>query len=565
MKHLLKIALGIIACAGLLASCDDDENTISGFSLDKQDITVGAEGGTEEINIQSDAEWVAIASEPWVTVSPANGIGSTVCTVSIDTTLVNDLREATIRFTPSGQTATNVSVRQTGYGKIIHIDEPELEIESTSSTKYFDAVVTTNIKSVNISVEYENGDESWLTTTTYTLDLTSTVDRGARPRTTKIRFNWKLNPDPEVRIAKVNFTSADASDVLENPAVLTVTQKAAPKIEDNRAGDSLALLLITEQMGTSGWDTSENMRNWDDVGLWEATDKDLPCEEAIGRVRSVLFTLFNTTESLPQEVHYLTYLESLTFQSNTNTMLKSIALESDICNLKYLKKLKIMAYGLVSLPDDFKNLGSSLESLDLSSNNFKDIPSILTPENFPKLKALYFTGNRRWDTTDLRKEPNYDNGLGFHIDLETSETLKRLFLWNGLDTLRLSYNYIEGHLPDFEVGKDGVEAYTQEDIDTFGGDTIQYLLGKPKIMPNMKWLSINLNFLTGNLPEWILYHPHLLDWYPETLIFNQMENGRDSDGNVVKFDNEPKDFEYYYTAFPKFREKYEFQEIEEEE
>ena len=70
-------------------------------------------------------------------------------------------------------------------------------------------------------------------------------------------------------------------------------------------------------------------------------------------------------------------------------------------------------------------------------------------------------------------------------------------------------------------------------------------------------LSINLNFFTGNLPDWIRYHPRLLDWYPEILIFNQMENGFDSNGKVVKFDNEPKNFDYYFEAFPKYRKKYE--------
>ena len=39
-----------------------------------------------------------------------------------------------------------------------------------------------------------------------------------------------------------------------------------------------------------------------------------------------------------------------------------------------------------------------------------------------------------------------------------------------------------------------------------------------------------------------------------------MENGLNSEGNVVKFDNEPTDFDYYYEAFPKLRKKYEYQE-----
>lgn len=72
--------------------------------------------------------------------------------------------------------------------------------------------------------------------------------------------------------------------------ILTVTQKAAPKIEDNRSGDSLAIITINEKIQSMmSFDTSENMQNWDNVTLWEATDKDIP-EGAVGRVRSVKFS-----------------------------------------------------------------------------------------------------------------------------------------------------------------------------------------------------------------------------------------------------------------------------------
>ena len=82
----------------------------------------------------------------------------------------------------------------------------------------------------------------------------------------------------------------------------------------------------------------------------------------------------------------------------------------------------------------------------------------------------------------------------------------------------------------------------------------------PRVLPHMKKLSINLNFFTGKLPDWMLYHPHLILWSPQILVYNQMEGGLNSEGNVVRFANEPSDFEYYYKAFPKYRAKYEYQE-----
>ena len=103
MKYLLKIALGIVACAFVMVACNDDDEVAAGFRLDKTEITVGAEGGTEYIMVHSQDEWVAIASEPWLMVSPANGIGTTQCRIAIDSTLVNDVRTATISFTPEGR------------------------------------------------------------------------------------------------------------------------------------------------------------------------------------------------------------------------------------------------------------------------------------------------------------------------------------------------------------------------------------------------------------------------------------------------------------------------------
>lgn len=566
MKHIFKIALGIV-CACIVTACSDDEEQI-GFSLEKTEITFGAEGGTDKIGVQSADEWVAIASEPWLMVSPANGIGTTECKITVDSTLVNEVRTATISFTPNGQAPQWVTVHQTGFDKMISIEKTELEIESSakSNERYFETTITTNVQ-FKVNIEYPNGGIAWLNTQTAEVDL----DRGARPRTLKLRFDWRMNTEPTKRVAKINFVPANANDVLKEPAVLTLTQKAAPKIEDTRAGDSLALLIIGEQMNLQDdiWDSSENMRNWENVVLWEATDKDLPAPDAVGRVRSVAYSFFKTDESIPQEIRYLKYLETLDLATNTNTMLLSIDLGPEICSLNYLKHLRMFSYGLISLPDEFKNLGKSLETLDLSANNFPSIPDVLTQENFPKLKRLNFTANKRWTTTDLRKADNYENGIGFNFDVTYNDDFRRLFLWDTLEELRFSNNYMEGILPDFKVGEDGVTAYTQADVNAFGGDTIQYLADKqmPKILPNMKMLTLNLNYFTGKIPDWILYHPHLLDWFPELLLFNQQEGGINSEGKLVGFDNEPATFDYYYNVFPGTRDKYELKEefTEEEE
>lgn len=575
MKYLSRIGIVLLTVCLMLTACKNDDKEITGFSIDKEDITIDAEGGEDVLNVSSSSEWVAIASEPWLTISPANGIGSAQCKIRIDSTLVNDIRTASIRFAPTNQEAKIVSVHQMGYGKMIVPEKTEMEIENSAnySERYFEMKVTTNV-AFKVEIENEDG-KPWLSTDKFDVKL----DRGSRPRTVKLKFNWKMNPDPEVRSTKVKFVPTDASVTLAKEAYLDVTQKAAPKIEDNRAGDSLALLTIADKLQASGYDTSESMIHWNEVELWSEGDDDLPCPDAVGRLRYVKFFVFNTKETLPQEVKYLKYAETLSFYGNTNTMYLNIDLGNDICNLKYLKNLQIAAYGLVSLPDEFVNL-KQLEVLDLNSNNFSSIPEILTPQNFPNLKELNLSGMRRWLCMDLKNKNNsrYENGLGLYLNTAIeadAQGLKRLFLWDKLEYLSLTYNYIEGNMIDFEVGKDGVTGYTQADAEAMGlKDTIQYLYDAsmsvpagtpkgttiPKILPNIKSLRVNFNYLTGKVPNWILYHPHLMDWIPETFIFSQQDRGIDSKGNLVGFSNEPKNFEYYYSVFDKYRKKYEIQE-----
>ena len=569
MKFLFKITLGLIIGMTLVTACndDDDDKGVASFSLDKEDITLGADGGIDALIVTSEDEWTASATEPWVSVSPANGVGTTTCQVLVDSTMNDGVRQAEVLFRSKTQGVRTVSVHQLGYGKIIALDKNAMEIDASAELekRYFETKVTTNIP-FDIRLEYADATQSgWVVLPTK--DWNPEFDRAYRPRTTKVRINWNMNPDPERRVVNVHFVPRNAEDVMETPAILTVTQKAAPKIEDNRAGDSLALLIIKERLKcTISWDPSENLRNWEGVVLWERTDKDKPSDEAVGRIREVSFVMINTKESIPQEVRHLKYLETLKFFSNENTMLRSIDLGSEVCQLMHLKHLQIGAYGLVSLPEDFAVLGErGLETLDLTANNFTNVPNIINKQNFPKLKRLIFSGNRRWTLSDLRRAHEFDSkdGLGFHIQLAQDNTIKNLFLWDTLEELTLSYNYIEGQLPDFKIGVDGVEGYTEDDFSSAAAvDTFRYAITSriPKILPKAKKLAINLNFLTGTLPDWILYHPHFLDWNPEIFIINQMENGLNSEGKVVQFDNAPATFDYYYDTYPGTREKYEFKD-----
>ena len=562
MKLHNSILLTAAVASVVLIGCVNDNTSIPAFEADNGVIEARAEGGEYTLAIRSSKEWMAISDVPWVMISPANGRGNVECIIKIDSTLVNDSRETEIRFSSAGEILQEVAITQEGYAKMVKPAKSEHSIAASASRteRWFDIEVSANVP-FDVNTEYTT-DAEWLTVKEHTL----TLDRGARPRDTHIRVEWKMNPEPKERIARLHLTGQG----MDMPTTIVVRQKAAPLIEDNRQGDSLAVVTIFEKMecwSDNGISTTEGMHRWDCVRLWEATDRSLPEPEAIGRVRDLDLSYFNTEEGIPQEIRYLKYLETLSLFGNVNTMLKSIDMGEEICDLEYLKDLRVAAYGLVSLPENFARLGDTLETLDLNSNNFNALPEVLTPENFPKLKSLNLASNRRASLSDLRKrETANDNGIGLYTNTADEDVVRELFLWEELEELTLSYNYIEGALPDFKVGDEGVRAYTMEDI-AERGDTLLWAVENnlPRILPNARVLKINLNFFSGEIPDWLLYHPRLLEWAAEVLVYPQQENGIDSNGTVVGFTNEPSSTEPYFERYPLMRGRFEFNDEMSEE
>lgn len=639
MKYIKKLTWLLVLGAGLMtASCSDsdDVDIPGGLAIDKEQIEIAAEGGSEQLAIAASQNWVANVDEPWLMLTPANGVGSTTATVVVDSTLMNGRRTTDIVFIGDNGQRRTVSVKQFGYGKQIDIKEPTVEIENSESydKRAFESLISANVECKIGKIEYSfEGDmtdaekaenkserEGWLLNSKDEDKLTGTnlgivLDRKARPRSVKFKFRWAMNVVPAVRVAKVHLVPVKAEDQLVDAdgkpiddVILTVRQKAAPKIEDNRAGDSLSVIMINQKLGSiATFDSSDNMRNWSGVTLWEATDafvKDHP--EALGRVRSVKFSMFNlkSGETLPKELGNLKFLESFSVAANENNQIREVKLGDEIYSLKYLKNLTVQAYGLTQLPTNFVNLGKSLETLNLVSNNFNklsDITNIVNEKNFPKLRNLILYAQRRTDVvtniaslgemnaSGVYVYNNYPIGLYGKVNAGTADrqALLKLLTWEKLNSLELSYCFLEGELPTDDEMTEALEdagkatRYSKSDfstnkkdyLDKLVGDTCKWLLSGwdnpvtckhkdgsvvyedvyplqvPRVLPNCRQLSLNLNFLTGAVPKWILYHPHLVEWTPSIMIFNQQPKGKNSDGAAVGFSNMTEDsysYDYYY-------------------
>ena len=534
----LKSYIAVSLCAFALAGCSDDDKKI-GVTVDGDAIEIGAEGGTRNIKVTADDAWIATTNDPWITISPANGRGSAQCRIIIDSALRNEPRQGIVRIQNQNdwEERRDITVSQDGYDYAITLDDKEINVSNYAAydDRSFDVRVKTN---VDFDIEIPEEAQAWLTAGDYKVEL----DRGLRPREVTVRFNWGINSRDIERNAVVKFRPKDEV-TLARQDELSVNQNAAEPIEeDTRAGDSVALLAIARSLNMwESWETNEKMDNWDNVVLWEEGMDGYTPEKA-GRVKFARFSTFGTKEGLPFEVQYLTAADELVFFSNTNWTTFDLSTGEYITKLGQLRRLTISGYGLVDLDPDFKNL-KNLESLDIYVNNFEKIPEVLTKENFPKLHALFLNTCQRGVIYDLSNTTTTHFGGLFEETVQTREFPRRLLEWDNLDTLTLSVNYLQGRIPDM---KDYARKYTQADISA--ADSLpQALVGTPKVLPNIKRFSINLNRLTGELPEWLLHHP-ALDWMdPFTLVFTQ--EGKDQDGKLAGFTNEPVNLDEYYRFY----------------
>lgn len=542
-----------VAALLIVAACVENpsEQAFDGqFGVDNKAIQMGAEGGEVSFKVSAGGRWVAMTESPWVTVSPANGKGSETCTIKVDTTLSFEQREAQIRIQSLEDNSdhSEISVLQAAYEYQITLDKPEKELEDYAilEDRHFTVKVKAN---VDFDVVIPDNALNWLTYKKSDLVL----DRGARPRESVVRFDWKVNTRDQVRDAQIEFRPKENVQVTKHDA-LKINQKAALPIDAGTpAGDSLAIISISRALGSfSEWDTAEKMEHWNNVKLW---GDDAP-DGLRGRVRYVQFFMFKTKEEIPYEIQYLDAAEEIVIYSNANHFLCNLDTGEHITKLKNLKRLTIGAYGLVSLHPDFVNL-KNLEYLDLSSNCFENIPDILTPENFPNLHALVMNANQRYTIYDLSNDIRENVGGLIEEDLNTArgaETFKRILKWEKLDTIRLSVNYLQGELPDM----------TDEDLPTWTFEELKDSLATgltelpvelqnvPKVLPNATFFAINFNRLSGYLPEWLLKHPKLDIWAPYSLVFSQ--EGKTRSGKNAGFTNEPTSLDEYYDIYK--RKKY---------
>ena len=233
-----------LAAALIAVGCQTDKSN-DAFTTEGIEFDVEAAGGTVCRTITSSNRWIASTDNAWITVSPANGRGTTECNFIIDSALTTTARRGVVRIQNLDTwEEKEVVINQSGFDYTLEIENAEVSLANYDrlDSRYFDI----KIKS-NVDFEIDIPDNAgWLKNERHSLDL----NRGARPRSTTVRFKWDINTTDRERLAQVVFRPK--TDVtLARQDCLNVTQQAAePIIPDTRAGDSVALLSISRTLQT---------------------------------------------------------------------------------------------------------------------------------------------------------------------------------------------------------------------------------------------------------------------------------------------------------------------------
>ncbi len=500
------LAVALLSSFVGFTSCEEkEEKALTGAKLEFEKVIFNDNGGTREIKIITTGEWSAETTADWALISPASGNGTTICTISADSSYSYKEREALIRFYTATTTLQD-TIRQFGYERVIKFENESYGIPHYKMPEeaFVDVNVTANVA---YQVIIADEDKNWLSLEG---DKNHYEPETTVPRAQTFRFKYSVHSDfTKKRIAKVVFKGIDPEHEVVD--TLRIEQDKAPKIIPSRMGDSLTLVSLQRSLDSYyKWDLSRPITHWGDLLTEEVTytyvDEELNISKDTTEIRVIglTFFMFNTNGSIPYEVKYLTELQSLAMQGNENGYRKKIRLGDEITKVPKLRSLALSGYGISEICPEFANM-SQLEELSLSGNTMTKVPVDVLCK-MTNLKYLDLSGNRLqsiWNLSDIPAHINPEE-IGLRGIIPTE-----LFNMENLEYLALAYNHFEGAVPYMPVGS----------------------------MPNLKQLYLNLNRLEGEIPQWILQHPRLACWDPYTLIFNQ--EGFTATGKAAGFTNVP--------------------------
>ena len=173
----------------------------------------------------------------------------------------------------------------------------------------------------------------------------------------------------------------------------------------------------------------------------------------------------------------------------------------------------------------------SLEELNLGANSFTKLSDVINPLKGmgKRLKYLHINGCRISDGSSVKNlatipASGIDPSTGRPVGLMDQVPSTLFTTFPELEYLNLSYNLLYGQLP---------ELYPEQ----FDGGVI---------MPKLRYISVNLNRFSGDLPVWMQQHKYRGCWAADALIFTQ--EGKDRQGKTAQFSKESE--KAFYNDMP---------------
>lgn len=459
MKHYFKTA-AIFCLASVigLASCkDDNEKEPDALSVSpKEQVAMSSDGGTQELNITTNAKWRVTGATAWCKVTPAEGEGSATLTITVSANETATARKATL-------------IVQAGALK----ETLKLEQEGKS--------VLTPDKTV-LTFDYTEGKQA--------LELEASAAWEATVDQTWCRLNKNSGEGAEVLEVMVDeneATEAREAVITFKMGTMTTTVKVSQK-EVN-----LANILATERAALMEFYRAANGNDWENKDGWGKENVPVEEWEGIstyddGRVKSIIFKEPNNMGglnggSLSPEIGKLKKLQKLVIKTGNFQKTK---LPETIGELKELKELTLTALMMNGeLPASLFNL-KNLTVLELQNNSF----SGNLPERLSELTEL----------TVL----NFDRN-SFEGTIPES--------WKSLTKLtRITLSYDKGLTGPIDViySLKALEYVYMNDC-TFSGELKKEITG----LTNLVRLNLSNNNLTGNLPAELPAMPKLEKVYVE--------------------------------------------------
>ncbi|MCL2737061.1 MAG: hypothetical protein FWD75_10635 [Propionibacteriaceae bacterium] len=175
-------------------------------------VAPSAASETTLVAVSSNHAWQATPDHPWVTVSPASGVGNGVVAVTAAASGIADSRSATVTFTTvtgSPQVTKGLTLTQPGV-------DTRLEVDKTSWSVSSSAAVTSVAVSSNTSWTVTS-DQSWVSVATpsgsgdSTLSVTAAENETVSSRTATLTFATTVGMPVRTMTMKITQAAAKGS------------------------------------------------------------------------------------------------------------------------------------------------------------------------------------------------------------------------------------------------------------------------------------------------------------------------------------------------------------------